>query len=101
MTENPESTDLGMTIENECVQIGDEQQFHLQSMVQKSVKAHGLLKQGKGIKKTAIVCDLPIHLVEDMANEINHSTVNIIKIKQSTQRKAKRKAQTKARKANR
>lgn len=98
MTENP--TD-GMTIENEAIEIGDEQQFYLKSMVQKSVKAHGLLKQGKGVKKTAIACDLPLELVQDMAKEVNHSKIVSVRAQQSAKRKSKRKAQAKARKANR
>lgn len=82
-------------------QFTDEQTERLQAMVQRSVQAHGLLKQGKGITSVARACNLPVDLVRDMAKEVNQPEILALRKKQANQRKAKRKAQAKARKANR
>lgn len=82
-------------------QFTDEQTARLQQMVQRSVQAHGLLKQGKSISSVARSCNLPVELVRDMAKEVNQPEILALRKKQADRRKAKRKSQAKARKANR
>ncbi|MFY0655355.1 MAG: hypothetical protein JXR12_01125 [Neptunomonas phycophila] len=113
MTENdtmpnvgtPGHIDHGSTAPPELVgdvpQFSDEENARLQKMVQRSVQAHGLLKQGKGISAVARACNLPLDLVRDMAKEVNQPEIIALRKRQADQRKTKRKAQTKARKANR
>ena len=113
MTENdtmlnigtPEHVDHGSTATPEHIgnvpQFTDEQTERLQAMVQRSVHAHGLLKQGKSISSVARSCNLPVDLVHDMAKEVNQSEILALRKRQADRRKAKRKAQTKARKTTR
>lgn len=105
---------IGMIIMNEATpnvgteghvdnqpQFTDEQTARLQHMVKQSVKAHGLLKQGKSASVVSRACDLPLSLVNDMANEVNQPEILAMRKREEAKRKAKRKAQAKARKQTR
>ena len=78
-----------------------QQKDQMQQMVKSSVMAHSLLKQGKSVKNTAAACNLPISLVQNMAQEINKPEIIALRNKDKAKRKLKRKSQSTARKANR